>query len=106
MNKKQLIAMLVALCVGVFAGFGPVGAADEKVAMDFATLCERVKPAFVFIAGGSGVVIAPDGVMLTNHHVIENTLEFDVRLGDGRHFRAKVLGKDVTGDLAALQLEL
>ena len=44
--------------------------------------------------------------MLTNHHVIGDDLEFDVRLGDGRYFRAKVLGKDVTGDLAALQLQL
>ncbi|MFO0904125.1 MAG: trypsin-like peptidase domain-containing protein [Pirellulales bacterium] len=68
-------------------------------------LCAKVKPAFVFIAGGSGVVIQPDGLMLTNTHVIENGKQFDVRLGDGKHFKAKLLGRDVVGDLAVLQLE-
>lgn len=68
-------------------------------------LCAKVKPAFVFIAGGSGVVISPEGLMLTNTHVIENGAAFDVRLGNGRHYRAKVLGRDVWGDLALLQLE-
>lgn len=68
-------------------------------------LCQRVKPSYVFISGGSGVVITPDGLMLTNSHVIGNGKQFDVRLGNGRHFRAKLLGRDVDGDLALLQLE-
>lgn len=68
-------------------------------------LCDKVKPAFVFIAGGSGVIIQPDGLMLTNTHVIENGKEFDVRLGNGRHYKARLLGRDVDGDLAVLRLE-
>jgi len=68
-------------------------------------LCQRVKPSYVFISGGSGVLITPDGLMLTNSHVIGNGKQFDVRLGNGRHFRAKLLGRDVDGDLALLQLE-
>lgn len=70
------------------------------------TLCDKVRPAYIFIAGGSGVVISPDGLMLTNAHVIENQKEFDVRNGEGKHFRARVLGVDRVGDLAALKLDL
>lgn len=87
------------------AGTVPAGTAPPSAA-DLVALCAKVKPAYVFISGGSGVVIQPDGIMLTNSHVIGKDKEFDVRLGNGRHFRAKVLGRDVLGDLAALQLEL
>ena len=86
--------------VGAAAAF----AADDSA--DLAAICVKVRPAFVFIAGGSGVVIRPDGLMLTNDHVIENRRRFDVRLGDGRSFKAKVVGRDAVGDLAALQLDL
>jgi S1-C subfamily serine protease len=70
------------------------------------SLCVRVRPAFVFIGGGSGVVIRPDGLMLTNDHVIENKRTHAVRLGDGSTFKARLLGTDPYGDLAALKLEL
>ena len=86
--------------VGAAAAF----AADDSA--DLTAICVKARPAFVFIAGGSGVVIRPDGLMLTNDHVIENRRRFDVRLGDGRSFKAKVVGRDAVGDLAALQLDL
>ena len=86
--------------IGAAAAF----AADDSA--DLAAICVKARPAFVFIAGGSGVVIRPDGLMLTNDHVIENRRRFDVRLGDGRSFKAKVVGRDAVGDLAALQLDL
>ncbi len=86
--------------VGAAAAF----AADDPA--DLTAICVKARPAFVFIAGGSGVVIRPDGLMLTNDHVIENRRRFDVRLGDGRSFKAKVVGRDAVGDLAALQLDL
>ncbi|MCS5617171.1 MAG: trypsin-like peptidase domain-containing protein, partial [Pirellulales bacterium] len=63
-------------------------------------------PAFVFIGGGSGVIVRPDGLMLTNDHVIGRKRTFTVRIGDGRSFKAKVLGTDPVGDLAALQLDV
>jgi len=74
--------------------------------VDLASLCVAIRPAYVFIAGGSGVVIRPDGLMLTNDHVIENRRSFDVRLGDGRSFKARVLGRDEVGDLAVLRIEV
>lgn len=81
------------------------GGTTSVFAAKVEALCAKVKPAFVFIAGGSGVVISPEGLMLTNTHVIETGAAFDVRLGNGRHYKAKVLGRDVWGDLALLQLE-
>jgi serine protease Do len=77
-----------------------------RAAADLASLCVAIRPAYVFIAGGSGVVIRPDGLMLTNDHVIENRRTFDVRLGDGRSFKARVLGRDEVGDLAVLKIDV
>jgi S1-C subfamily serine protease len=74
--------------------------------IDLPALCERVKPAFVFIGGGSGVIISPDGLMVSNNHVVAQGQQFDVRTGAGRHYRAELLGRDVRGDLALLRLSL
>ena len=78
----------------------------SAAATDLTELCVKVLPAFVFIAGGSGVIVRSDGLMLTNDHVIGSKRSFTVRIGDGRSFRARVLGRDPHGDLAALALEL
>jgi len=94
----------------LLAGLGgrAVPAADPAAAalLDLTELCIRVRPAFVFIGGGSGVIVRPDGLMLTNDHVIGRKRSFTVRIGDGRSFKAKVLGTDPVGDLAALQLDV
>jgi len=94
-------ATVLAASLAVVAASAPVGDA-----VDLASLCVAIRPAYVFIAGGSGVVIRPDGLMLTNDHVIENRRSFDVRLGDGRSFKARVLGRDEVGDLAVLRIEV
>jgi S1-C subfamily serine protease len=103
MNRLKLNAVA---CAAALVAYG-AGLADDapQDISDVSRLCERVRPAFVFIEGGSGVVISSDGLMLTNAHVIGKGKQFDVRLGNGRHFRAKLIGKDVPGDLAVLQLE-
>ncbi len=54
---------------------------------------------------GSGSIIDPRGRVLTNHHVIAEALSIQVRLEDGRSFRARVLGSDPLTDLALLELE-
>jgi serine protease Do len=74
--------------------------------IDLPALCQRVKPAFVFIGGGSGVIVSPDGLMLSNNHVVAQGQQFHVRSGAGRHYQAKLVGRDVRGDLALLQLSL
>ena len=54
---------------------------------------------------GSGVVISKDGYLLTNEHVISSADEILVKFGDGRSFKAKVVGKDKTTDLAVLKID-
>jgi serine protease Do len=66
---------------------------------------ERASPAFVFIGGGSGVVITPDGEFLTNQHVALSSQRWEVRLADGRVVTAKRLGSDPYGDVALLKIE-
>jgi S1-C subfamily serine protease len=69
-------------------------------------LVKRIQPAFVFFKQGSGAVISADGLVLTNSHVlVEDKKEYAVRLGNGRPYTAKLLGKDAYGDLALLQLK-
>jgi S1-C subfamily serine protease len=54
---------------------------------------------------GSGVVISPDGLILTNNHVIDASKAIAVSLSDGRKFGARVLGRDPDTDLAVLRSE-
>jgi len=54
---------------------------------------------------GSGVIVSPDGYILTNHHVIDGAEEIKVELSDRRVFRAKVVGSDPPTDLAVLKIE-
>lgn len=54
---------------------------------------------------GSGFIIAADGVILTNAHVIAGAQRVSVALRDGTTYPARVLGADETNDLAALKIE-
>ncbi len=54
---------------------------------------------------GSGVLISADGVVLTNHHVVEGAQEIVVSLTDGRRYRADIVGTDAPTDLAVLRLQ-
>src|SRR5713101_5675404 len=56
-------------------------------------------------AAGSGVIVDGRGYILTNHHVIENADEIEVRLSDDRKFPAKLVGRDSKTDLAVLKIE-
>jgi Do/DeqQ family serine protease len=56
---------------------------------------------------GSGVIVSPDGVAVTNNHVIKGSgeVEITVALADGREFPAKVILKDERADLVVLRLQ-
>jgi Do/DeqQ family serine protease len=54
---------------------------------------------------GSGVVVSPDGYILTNNHVVEGADELKVALADDREFKAKVIGNDPKTDVAVIKIE-
>src|SRR5262245_44168502 len=55
--------------------------------------------------GGTGVVAGARGLILTNHHVVEDASRIEVELQDGRSAKARVLGIDPATDLAVVQSE-
>lgn len=54
---------------------------------------------------GSGFVISDDGYILTNHHVVEEAEEIQVRFSDRRFYDAKVIGSDKASDVALIKIE-
>jgi len=54
---------------------------------------------------GSGFIVSPDGLILTNAHVVANADEVTVRLTDKREFQARVVGVDRPTDVAVLKIE-
>jgi len=55
---------------------------------------------------GSGVIVSPDGYILTNHHVVEAADQIEVALADGRKAKAHVIGSDPETDVAVIKIEL
>ena len=113
------------------ASLAAPGGVPAQLRLDgsFAKLAEAVKPAVVNVNTdrhgpggsstgdvpgrperaprglGSGVIIDPSGVALTNAHVVGAASEVEVTLPDGTKHRAKVVGADTKTDLAVLRLE-
>jgi serine protease Do len=56
-------------------------------------------------ASGSGFIVSKDGYILTNNHVVENFDRLNVTLTDHRTFKAKVVGRDPTTDVAVIKID-
>ncbi len=87
---------------------------DDKELLDayshaVVTVVENVGPAVVQIQTnnqgvGSGVIIAPDGYLLTNNHVVSHAHQADAMLTTGKTYKSEVVGTDPATDLALLRL--
>lgn len=54
---------------------------------------------------GSGIIIDPNGYIVTNNHVIEGAEAVEVSLNDGRVFKGRVVGRDASSDLAIVKID-
>ncbi len=123
---------LIGIAASAAFVLAPAAAAPRGAPDSFADLAERLTPAVVNISTaqrsrsgrasgelaplqrkfdqpavslGSGFIIDPSGVVVTNNHVIDNAENITVTLHDGREFAAVLKGRDRETDLAVLQLE-
>lgn len=81
-----------------------VGSEAQNPIMEFFYGREPSKPREVR-GFGSGVIISPDGYIVTNNHVIEDAETVSVTLNDKRTFTAEVVGRDPASDLALLKIK-
>jgi len=58
-----------------------------------------------FQGSGSGVIIRPDGYIVTNNHVVENATEIKVTLNNNKSYDARVIGADAATDIALIKVD-
>jgi S1-C subfamily serine protease len=76
---------------------------------------DRVSPSVVHVrvrgnrpgqlGSGSGTIVTPDGLVLTNNHVVDGVAAIELALNDGKHVPARILGCDPDTDIAVLRAE-
>ncbi len=81
---------------------GGLAVADNT---DIQKLIEKVQPAYVFVGGGSGAIISPDGYVITNAHVAGSSRRWKVRTADGTYYNARMMGQSPHTDLALLKID-
>lgn len=59
---------------------------------------------FEMSGSGSGVILAPDGYVLTNSHVVHNAKDLEISMPDGRVMQAEIVGEDPDNDLAVIRI--
>jgi serine protease Do len=129
-ESAVLIALLSAAPIAAAIEMAPAGQSPVGINEGFAGVVERTVNGVVTIASpraegfgeefverppaaqyrgmavlGSGVIVTPDGHILTNHHVINGASDIRVLLSDDRQFEAKLVGTDSDTDVALLKID-
>jgi serine protease Do len=89
---------------GTVSGLPP-SALDQLLRRFFDDQQRRVVPRSPGLALGSGFIIDPDGYIVTDDHVLENTDNVTVTFHDGTQHRARIIGRDSLTDLALLKVD-
>jgi S1-C subfamily serine protease len=113
MRTLRRLAALLCLALLFAAPAAPEASLEERII----AVSERIKPSVVFVQAivrvndrksevtGSGVIASADGLVLTNHHVVERAEKVEVSVpGRKQPYRAEVLGNDKQTDLAVLRI--
>lgn len=99
--------MFLALAAGA-TFFTPAITQDDPLQKRDQAIRDAVRKAteaFVFIAGGSGVLISPDGYFLTNHHVAGPFRSTTIQRPSGQQFVAERIATDEVGDLSVFKMK-
>jgi S1-C subfamily serine protease len=97
-RSSAACALLLALAAGAGLGAGEAAREDQRA------FTARLLATYAFVGSGSGVVVSPDGLVLTNNHVIDGLDDLTVRFADGRSRPSRLLGTDPVGDIALLRI--
>ncbi|MDF1660747.1 MAG: trypsin-like peptidase domain-containing protein [Planctomycetota bacterium] len=118
MAARRFVSWSAAACVILGVGIAQALIADWRSALAedremvenhknaLVSVMKKVNPAFIFIGGGSGVIISEDGYMLTNNHVAQSRKVWQVHTPGGKRYTADVVGSDPRGDLTLLKLQI
>jgi S1-C subfamily serine protease len=103
------------------SGSGHVDSQDEELLDAYSNavmgVVEAVSPSVVHVqvrgnrrgqaaqGSGSGTILSPDGLVLTNNHVVEGATAIELALADSRRMPARILGRDPDTDIAVLRAE-
>jgi len=97
------LPLLLVVLLPAAAACGATAAKPDAVRV--AELARRVLPAYVFVGGGSGAIISPDGYVITNAHFTRSSKRWKLRTPDGTYHAARVVGSSPGTDLCLLKID-
>ncbi|MCS6806855.1 MAG: trypsin-like peptidase domain-containing protein [Blastocatellia bacterium] len=108
---KEVIRKIASVCLFVCLAFSYVRAQSpqaQRVAYDYSEMYETLNPSIVKIHAdgttGSGFLVAENGIIATNHHVVQNSRYIAVQFADGRKVRGEIIVLNPRYDLAPVKV--